>query len=264
MKIAEFKISRYKNIVLPLGGLILLSFLASKSCKIDFSDFGEGIANGTFFITRMFPPDWAAFPDMLQPTFDTILLALLGTFFGTILSLLIAFFAAANLSNPWVRNITRSLISIERSIPELFILLILITAFGLGAVPAIIAIALGCVGMLGKLLADTIEDIPPTLMDSVASIGANKIQIIAFAVMPEIIPNLISYALFRFEVNIRLSVLLGAIGAGGIGYELETSFSLLEYHRAFSALIIVLVLVFSIERLSSFFRNKLKTAIVLK
>jgi phosphonate transport system permease protein len=82
--------------------------------------------------------------------------------------------------------------------------------------------------------------------------------------MPEIIPNLISYALFRFEVNIRLSVLLGAIGAGGIGYELENSFSLLEYHRAFSALLIVLVLVFSIERLSSFFRNKLKNSIVLK
>ena len=72
MKIAEFKIARYKNIVLPLGGLILLTFLASKSCKIDFSDFGEGIANGTYFIARIFHPDWAAFPDMLQPTFDAI------------------------------------------------------------------------------------------------------------------------------------------------------------------------------------------------
>jgi phosphonate transport system permease protein len=264
MKIAEFKISRYKNIVLPLGGLTFLTFLAFKSCKIDFSDFGQGLLNGTFFLSRMFPPDWTAFPEMIQPTFDTLMLAFLGTVFGTILSLFVAFFASANISNRWIRNITRSLISIERSIPELFILLILITAFGLGTIPAIIAIALGCVGMLGKLLADTIEDIPPTLMESVASIGANKLQIITFAVLPEILPNLISYALFRFEVNIRLSVLLGAIGAGGIGYELENSFSLLEYHRAFSALIIVLVLVFSIERLSSFLRNKLKNAIVLK
>lgn len=264
MKIAEFKISRYKNIVLPLGGLTFLTFLAFKSCKIDFSDFGEGLLNGTFFLSRMFPPDWAAFPEMIQPTFDTLMLAFLGTIFGTILSLFVAFFASANISNRWIRNITRSLISIERSIPELFILLILITAFGLGAIPAIIAIALGCVGMLGKLLADAIEDIPPTLMESVASIGANKLQIITFVVLPEILPNLISYALFRFEINIRLSVLLGAIGAGGIGYELENSFSLLEYHRAFSALIIVLVLVFSIERLSSFLRKKLKNAIVLK
>lgn len=264
MKIAEFKISRYKNIVLPLGGLTFLTFLAFKSCKIDFSDFGEGLLNGTFFLSRMFPPDWAAFPEMIQPTFDTLMLAFLGTIFGTILSLFVAFFASANISNRRIRNITRSLISIERSIPELFILLILITAFGLGAIPAIIAIALGCVGMLGKLLADAIEDIPPTLMESVASIGANKLQIITFVVLPEILPNLISYALFRFEINIRLSVLLGAIGAGGIGYELENSFSLLEYHRAFSALIIVLVLVFSIERLSSFLRKKLKNAIVLK
>nr|WP_299416003.1 hypothetical protein [uncultured Emticicia sp.] len=82
--------------------------------------------------------------------------------------------------------------------------------------------------------------------------------------MPEIILNLISNALFRLEVNIRLLVLLAAIGAGGIGYEFENSFSLLEYHRAFSALIIVKVLVFSIEGLSSYCRNKLKNRIVLK
>jgi phosphonate transport system permease protein len=74
MKISEFKTARYKNIVHPLGRLIFLTFLASKSCKIYFSDFGVGIANGTYFIARIFHPDWAAFPDMLQPTFDAICL----------------------------------------------------------------------------------------------------------------------------------------------------------------------------------------------
>src|ERR1700744_6233873 len=103
---------------------------------------------------------------MLLPAFQSIMIAFLGTVFGAVLSIVFAILAASNMTNQWVRNIARFFIAIERSVPEIIILLLLIAAFGLGAMPGIIALALGCIGMLGKLLADTIEELDPGRMEA--------------------------------------------------------------------------------------------------
>jgi len=219
---------------------------------------------GVLFLGHLFPPDWSAFPEMLQPAFKSIVIAFLGTIFGAFLSLCIALLAAANLSHPWVRQATRFIIGAERSLPEIVILLLLVAAFGLGAMPGIIALAIGCVGMLGKLLADSIEEIDPIMIESMQSVGAKKVQVIFFGVLPQIMPNVISYTLFRFELNIRLSVILGAVGAGGIGYELDYAFSMLEYHRAFTAMIVILVMVFGTEQLSHLLRKSIKVENALR
>jgi phosphonate transport system permease protein len=118
--------------------------------------------------------------------------------------------------------------------------------------------------MLGKLLADAIEEIDGVLIQSLTAVGANKLQIIVFGIFPEILPKLLAYSLFRLEINIRLSVILGAVGAGGIGYELDYAFSMLQYHRACSALLVVLVLIFGIEKLSAYLRNMLNIKANLK
>ena len=228
-------------------------------CGATFGKLSDGIFNGLAFLGNMYPPDWSAFPEMLEPALQSIIIAFLGTVFGTIISVVFALLAANNLANPWVRNITRVFIAIERSIPEIIILILLVAAFGLGAMPGVVALSIGCIGMLGKLLADIIEEIDPLMIEAIESVGGNKIQVIIFGVLPQIVPNLISYALFRFEINIRLSVLLGAVGAGGVGYELEYSFGMLQYHRAFTAVIIIIAMVFGTERLSYFLRKKVKT-----
>jgi len=142
-------------------------------------------------------------------------------------------------------------------VPELFILLILIAAYGLGALSAVLALMIGCIGMLGKLFADAIEETPNSVIESLKVAGANKVQIIYFGIIPDLLPKLISYSLFRFEINIRLSVLLGAVGAGGIGYELDYAFSMLQFHRALSCLIVILILVIIIEQISVFIRKRL-------
>jgi len=224
-------------------------------CGFNWSLLQKGLVDSAHFIVQMFPPSYADFSDLWIPAFETISLALLGTFFGSILSLLIALFAAGNLSNKWLRIIIRSIISIERSIPELFILLILIAAYGLGALSALLALTIGCIGMLGKLYADAIEETPKALIESMKASGCNTLQIIYFGILPDIFPKFISYTLFRFEINIRLSVLLGAVGAGGIGYELDYAFSMLEFHKALSILIVILVLVICIEQLSVLIRK---------
>jgi phosphonate transport system permease protein len=181
----------------------------------------------------------------------------LGTIFGTILSVFFAMLAASNISHKWVRNTVRFLIGFERSVPEIVILLLFIAAYGLGPMAGIVALSLGCIGMIGKLLADTIEELDSVMMESIESVGANKWQIINFGVLPQIMPSLISFTLFRFEINIRLSVLLGAVGAGGIGYELEYSFNMLQYHRAMTAVIIIMVMVLGIERLTATIRERI-------
>jgi phosphonate transport system permease protein len=236
---------------------ILATYFAMKVCGFQPTALQKGLHDSLFFIKQMFPPSWEDFKDLWNPALETIALAILGTFLGSILSFIIAIFAASNLSNKWVKQMVRSLISIERSIPELFILLILIAAYGLGALSAVIALMIGCIGMLGKLFADAIEETPSSVIESLQAGGANKIQIIYFGILPDVFPKLLSYSLFRLEINIRLSVMLGAIGAGGIGYELDYSFSMLQFHRALSCLIVVLLLVIIIEQISIYIRKKL-------
>jgi phosphonate transport system permease protein len=262
--IKTYSLKRYRKYIIPLIALIVVAEGAAILCGATFSDLWQGIAKGIAFFGFMWPPKWEAFPEMLEPAFQSIVIAFLGTVFGTILSVIFAMLAASNISYSWVRNITRFLIGLERSVPEIVILLLLIAAFGMGAMPGIVVLALGCIGMLGKLLADVIEDIDHKMIESMESVGANKLQIITFGVMPQIMPNLISYALFRFEINIRLSVILGAVGAGGIGYELDYSFQMLEYHRAFTALLVIMAMIFGTEQLSNVLRKKFRVEEVLK
>jgi phosphonate transport system permease protein len=236
---------------------IVVTYYAMVLCGIKMNVLQKGIKDSLTFIYQMFPPNFSDIKELWSPAIDTIAIALLGTIIGSVLSLLIALFAASNLSNKWIRQIVRSIISIERSIPELFILLLLIAAYGLGALSAVLALMIGCVGMLGKLFADAIEEIPNSLIESLRAAGASKVQVIYFGILPDLFPKLISYTLFRFEINIRLSVILGAIGAGGIGYELDYAFSMLQFHRALSCLIMILILVIVIEQLSIFIRKKL-------
>jgi phosphonate transport system permease protein len=244
--------------------LIAVTEGASIVCSANLHEFRTGILKGLGFNRFMFPPDWGAFGEMIQPAFQSIVIAFLGTVYGTLLSIVFALLASANITNPWVRNITRFLIGIERSLPEYVIVLLLIAAFGLGTMPGILTLTIGCIGMLGKLLADVVEELDPIMIESMSSVGANKMQIIVFGVMPQIMPDLISYTLFRFEINIRLSVILGALGAGGIGYELNYSFGMLQYHRACTALIVIIIMIFGTERLSHILRKKVKMEGALK
>jgi phosphonate transport system permease protein len=264
MRLTEFSFKRYRKYVIP--ALVLIGTIegASIVCGASFGKLKEGLTQSSSFIVHMFPPDWMAFSEMIKPAIESIVVAFLGTVFGTVISLIMALLAASNMSAQWVRNTTRFFIALERSLPELVILLLLVAAYGLGTMPAIMTLAIGAIGMMGKLLADTIEEIDPITIESMQSVGAKKIQIIAFGVLPQIIPSIISFALFRFEVNLRLSVILGAVGAGGIGYELDYAFNTLEYHRAFTALLVILIMVFSTERLSYLLRGKIKVAGALK
>ena len=264
MMLKGYSLKRYRKFILPIILLLAVTEGASIVCKADFTSLREGILKGVRVIGFLFPPDWSALGEMMQPAFQSIIMAILGTVFGTLLSVVFALLAANNLFNKYIRNTARFIIGFERSLPEIIQLLLLIAAFDLGVMAGIIALALGCVGMVGKLLADAIEELDPVMLESMQSVGANKLQVIIFSVLPQTLPNLISYALLRLEINIRLSVILGAVGAGGIGYELDYSFGMLQYHRAATALIVIMAMIFGMENLSQWLRDKLKMEGALK
>lgn len=253
---------KHKRSRLLKSGAILLgiSILAGWTFQVtnfSFASLLDGIPKGYKFLTDIFPPDWNAFSELITPALETIVLALLATVVGTILSLIFALAGATNIAPTWLKHISRTLMATERALPEIIIILPLIAALGLGYFAGVIALSIGCIGMLGKLFADAIEEIPSSIIDSLKMTGASKLQIIWFAVLPEIMNPIINNTIFRYEVNIRLSVLLGAVGAGGIGYELYFAFQMLDYNRMTAAIIIILALVIFSERLSNLLRNRI-------
>jgi phosphonate transport system permease protein len=260
MKLSGSGLSRYAKPGRYLAVGLVLVVLSAWRCGVNFQDFAGGIAKGLVVVTFFFPPEWSALPRMIEPALVTVVLAAVATPLGTGFSLFFGLAAANNIAPPWLRAISRLLIAIERGLPEIITLLLLVAAFGIGPLPGILALAIGSIGMLAKLLADAIEEIDMRVFDSVSAVGATRWQVIRYAVLPEVMPALIGNSIFRYEVNIRHSVLLGAVGAGGIGYELQTAMSQLEYDRATVAVGVSLLLVFVTERTSDLLRRRLMAA----
>ena len=248
---------RHRRGLIITSVLTLLVWWAAVQCRVSLNELREGAVEIVKLVGSFFPPQWSALPDLIGPAAITVLLAAMATPFGVALSLCFGLAAAKNLSPTWLRAPARGVIAVERALPELITLLLLVSALGFGALPGIAALAIGSIGMLGRLFADAIEEIDPRVLESVESVGATRWQVIRHAVLPEVMPALLGAAIYRFEVNIRASVLLGAAGAGGIGDELFKAMNMLEYGRALTAILITLGLVLSAERLSDFLRRRI-------
>lgn len=243
---------------------LVLFGLAAWQAEIDiwlfFKNLPEGFQKGQGF----FRPALAAFPEMLAPAVVTMLLAAIPTPLGIAAAIPIAFLASKNLVPMPVRIFFRALITIQRGAPEIVVMVLLAAAFGLGPYPGIVAIALGSVGMLAKLFADAIEEVDEKLLESIACTGAHRLQVIRYGVLPEVFPVIISNSLFRFEINMRQAGLLGAVGAGGLGYELSAAMMATEYDRAMTVLLVTLGVIFLVEKTSDWLRRRMLQGDALK
>jgi phosphonate transport system permease protein len=255
MPTQRFTFTRYRRHLLPAAIFVLALVAAAWLSEVNLPDFLKGITKGLSLLSFFFPPDWQAFPDMVRPALVTIVICLVATPIGTAFSIVFGLAGARNIAPNWLRITSRTVIAAERALPEIVTLLVLVSAFGLGPFAGVMALAIGSIGMLGKLVADAIEEIDPRILDATAAVGATHWQVIRHAVLPEVLPALVANSIFRFEVNIRASVLLGAVGAGGIGYELNAAINQLEYSRATVAALISLLLVFLSERVSDRLRS---------
>ena len=208
---------------------------------------------------RMLPPDFSNLKSLLKAMFETIEIAFLGTFIAIVLSIPVGLFSARNLAPNYFVFLSARIVTIFfRAIPEFIIAMILVIAVGFGAIPGVLALGLHTMGFLAKFYAEDIEHVNKGPIDALKSSGASKRQIISFAVIPQIIPSFVANNLYILDRNIRMATMLGIVGAGGIGYELQSSFRMFEYQKVSAIIIIIFITIFIIDHLSSFIRSRIK------
>ena len=210
-------------------------------------------------ISRMLPPDFSNLNQLIYAMFETIEIAFLGTFIAILLSIPLGLFSARNLApNYFVYLVCKTVVIFFRAIPEFIIAMILVIAIGFGAMPGVLALGLHTMGFLAKFYAEDIEHINKGPIDALKSSGATKSQIISFGVIPQILPSFVANNLYILDRNVRMATMLGIVGAGGIGYELQSSFRMFEYERVSAIIILIFATIFIIDHLSSLLRSKVK------
>lgn len=193
---------------------------------------------------------------VIGATLETIQMALAGTFLALLVAFPLGFLAARNTTpHPLVYRSVRLVLNLIRTIPDLALGLLFVAAVGLGAFAGTIALAIHTATVLGKLLSESVENIDEGVVEAIRATGAGYAQILSFAVVPQILPDLISFTLYRFETNIRAASVLGLIGAGGIGYLMNTSFRTFQYQEAAAIVLVLIALVMVVDHLSSRLRQ---------
>jgi phosphonate transport system permease protein len=189
-------------------------------------------------------------------TLETVQMALAGTFLALFVAFPVGFLAARNTTpHPAVYYAVRGVLNFLRTIPDLALGLLFVAAVGLGAFAGTLALAVHTATVLGKLLSESVENIDEGIVEAIRATGAGYAQTLSFAVLPQILPDLISLTLYRLETNIRAASVLGLIGAGGIGYLMSTSFRTFQYQEAAAIVVVLIALVMLVDYLSSRLRN---------
>jgi len=223
----------------------------------NFFDYpGELVAEAVTKLDQ-FPAHFARFFPAL---IETVNIAGTATLLGALAAIVLSLLSTRGLARfPKLVPLFRRIMDIARAIPEIVIALVLIFVLGGGPVPAMIAIAIHTAGALGKLFSEVNENASLKPLEGLESVGANWSQRMALGVVPQVAPNWLSYALLRFEINVRASAILGFVGAGGIGYELRNAISWGQgrYDEAAAIFLMLFITIVLIDQISSYYRDRL-------
>ncbi|MHA7886272.1 phosphonate ABC transporter, permease protein PhnE [Roseicyclus sp.] len=191
------------------------------------------------------------FWDYVELLWETILMAITATLIGAAVAFVLSFPAAANLApNSWLYWLSRRFLEVCRGIPEILLALVFVFMIGIGPLAGIIAIAIHTAGALGKLFAEVNENASSRPVEGITAVGGTWAEKMIFGVVPQVAPNFFSYAMLRFEINVRASSIIGFVGAGGIGQELNRVISFYSDDRVLAVLILVVLMVTIIDLIS--------------
>ncbi len=212
---------------------------------------------GADIVGRMLPPRWSYLNTLWGPLWDTLNIATLGTLAAIVLGVPVAFLAARNTtpSVTFIRPLALLLIVASRSINAIIWALLLVSILGPGVLAGIIAIALRSIGFVAKLLYEAIEEIDHSQVEAVLATGASPAQVMDYAIVPQILPAFAGISVFRWDINIRESTVLGLVGAGGIGLQLEASLNVLAWPQVSLILVVILATVVVSEWVSARVRH---------
>jgi phosphonate transport system permease protein len=246
---------------LAVLGTVLLVAWAVISVRIDpakILDLPGGLALVFYKMFLENGPDWSYLPTAIDGMVESLQIAWVGTVIGAILSLPLGFFGAKNVSSGLVSNVMRQILNAIRAFPEIVLAIaIMIPIAGLGPVAGALAIGLHSVGTLGKLTAEVVEGIDDGPVEAARASGARSLQIQRWGVLPQVLPEIIAFWLYRFEINIRAAAILGVVGAGGIGFSLQQTITFHRYPLAGTAIIVVVVATIAVDTVSGWVRRRI-------
>jgi phosphonate transport system permease protein len=261
---------RRRQSLLVLAILAILIAIAGRFGEVDVNYLFQHISNFTSYFGRIVPKlgiahfdadvaDWYwNFTGWLKLLLDTVLIAYLGTLIGASGAFAIAFFAAANLAPSNVlRWSIKRIFEFCRTVPDLVFALMFVSAFGLGPLAGILAIAIHTFGTLGKLFTEAIENIDMKPVEGVRSTGSRFIEMVRFGALPQVVSSFASYTLLRFEINVRSGSVVGMVGAGGIGQDLFVAIRKFYYTDVSAILLMIIVSVAVIDLVTERIRHRL-------
>ncbi|WP_440898517.1 phosphonate ABC transporter, permease protein PhnE [Bacillus daqingensis] len=220
------------------------------------ADLIAGIPTILAMFGQLFPPNWGYALEAWFWLAQTIQMAIIASTVAAVICIPVSLMASSNImENRVLHHTTKQLMNILRTIPDLLLAVIFVGLFGIGVFSGILALIIFSLGILAKLLAETIEAIDSEPLDAIRASGGNTLQVIAYGVIPQILPQYTSFSLYVFEINVRASLVLGFVGAGGIGQLLQRSISFMDYDRTMMIIFIIFLAVVLIEYVSGKIRE---------
>ena len=270
--------STLKNIVL-LAAVVMFLVWSYRGAGIDLLQLfsADSFSQIVIYLKKLFPPDFspAVLRQALKGTIETFAISLMGTLVAVLIAISVVFFASKNLiysgllyelepRQGWKRAVrmipylgAKSLLNILRTIPEMVWALIFVFLVGLGPFPGVLALGVHTGGVLGKLFGEVLEDVDAQPIESLQSTGASRLQILCYGILPQVLPQFVSYSLYRWEVNIRVAAVLGLVGAGGLGQQIHIAISLFLENQLLTLILAIYILVTVIDYLSAYLRRKI-------
>lgn len=209
------------------------------------------------FFGRMFPPDPTVMSEILKGSAETLRIAILGTLGAIVLSAPLGFMASETMVAASIYRPTRAVLALIRAIPLILVAMLMVGAVGLGPLPGIIAVAIHATGMLAKFYGEAIDGVARAPIAALESAGASPLVRLRHAIWPQMAPVVTRDTIFRFELNLRESLILGIVGAGGIGFYIQTYVRSFQYDKAASVTLAVIIMVIAIEGINAVLRRRL-------
>ena len=246
---------------LALIGVALLVGWAAATVDVDLGSIPQlpgGLGRVFYEMYLEAGPEWSYLVPAMEAMLESLQIAWVGTVIGAVTSLPLGFFGARNVSSGLASNVMRQILNAIRAFPEIVLAIaIFIPIAGLGPVAGALAIGLHSVGTLGKLTAEVIEGIDPGPVEAARAVGGRPLQVQRWGVLPQVLPEIIAFWLYRFEINIRAAAVLGVVGAGGIGFVLSQAISFGRFPRAGTIILVVVVATISVDMLSGSIRQRI-------
>jgi len=240
-------------------GILAYLILAGASIEVDWQRIAVGLERGQRFamgfLQRDFQSRWS---DISRGLVESLTMTLTATVIGILISVPIGVGAARNLTPRAIYMVCRSIIAVSRALQEVIIAIFLVAMFGFGPFAGFLTLSFATIGFLAKLLADDIEEIEPGQAEAVRATGASWLQLVNYAIQPQVMPRLIGLSLYRLDINFRESAVIGIVGAGGIGGTLNTAIDRYEYDSAGAILLIIIAIVMLAEYSSGYIRKFLQ------